>query len=39
VDDQLTIIILMNADDVDWASILHGVANFYLPASLSTGAR
>jgi hypothetical protein len=30
VDDRLTIIILMNLDDVDKDSILYGVAGFYL---------
>jgi hypothetical protein len=33
VDDRLTIIILMNLDDVDKDSILYGVAGFYLPAA------
>lgn len=31
VDDRLTIIVLMNLDDVDKDSILYGVAGFYLP--------
>jgi len=31
VDDQLTIIILMNLDDVDVDSIVHGIAALYLP--------
>jgi len=31
VDDRLTIIMLMNLDDVDPSSILGGVATFYLP--------
>ena len=32
VDDQLTIIVLMNLDDVDVDSIVHGIAALYLPA-------
>jgi hypothetical protein len=32
VDDQLTIIVLMNLDDVDVNSIVHGIAALYLPA-------
>jgi CubicO group peptidase (beta-lactamase class C family) len=32
VDDHVTIVILMNADDVDWQTIVRGVAGFYLPA-------
>jgi len=32
VDDRLTIILLMNLDDVDKDSIVQGVAVFYLPA-------
>lgn len=32
VDDRLTIIVLMNLDDVDVDSIVHGVAALYLPA-------
>jgi D-alanyl-D-alanine carboxypeptidase len=32
VDERLTIIILMNDADVDWASIVRGVAAQYLPA-------
>ena len=31
VDDRLTIMVLMNMDDVDVDSIVYGVANFYLP--------
>jgi D-alanyl-D-alanine carboxypeptidase len=31
VDDKLTIIFLMNLDDVDRGPILQGVAGFYLP--------
>jgi len=33
VDDRLTIIILMNLDDVDKDSILYGVAGFFLPST------
>ena len=33
VDDRLTIIFLMNLDDVDRFPILHGLAALYLPAS------
>jgi hypothetical protein len=33
VDDRLTIIVLMNLDDVDVDSILHGIAQLYLPPS------
>ena len=38
VDDRLTIIILMNLDDVDKDSILYGVAGFYLPVTARPGA-
>jgi hypothetical protein len=30
VDDRLTIVVLMNLDDVDLDSIVRGVAAFYL---------
>ena len=33
VDERLTIIVLMNIDDVDVDSIVHGIAVQYLPAS------
>ena len=33
VDDRLTIILLMNLDDVDKDAIVHGVTAIYLPAS------
>ena len=33
VDERLTIIILMNAEDVDYASFVRGVARQYLPAT------
>jgi CubicO group peptidase (beta-lactamase class C family) len=36
VDDRLTIIVLMNMDDVDVDSIVYGVANFYLPRKTAT---
>ncbi len=36
LDDQLTIIVLMNLDDVDIDSILLGIANLYLPAPART---
>ena len=37
VDDRLTIIFLMNRDDVDRFSILYGLAALYLPASTPAG--
>lgn len=39
VDDRLTIIVLMNLDDVDKDSIVYGVAALYLPAPTSSGTR
>lgn len=33
VDDRLTIIVLMNLDDVDVDTIVYGIAALYLPAS------
>ena len=39
VDDRLTIIFLINLDDVDRDSILYGVAAFYLPAPGPSGSR
>lgn len=39
VDDRLTIIVLMNLDDVDKDSIVYGVAALYLPAPASSGTR
>ena len=33
VDHRLTIIVLMNMDDVDWQTIVRGVARFYIPAA------
>ena len=33
VDDRLTIILLMNLHDVDWQSIVRGVAAAYLPSA------
>jgi hypothetical protein len=33
VDDGLTVIVLMNLDDVDLESIVRGVARVYLPAA------
>jgi D-alanyl-D-alanine carboxypeptidase len=36
VDDRLTIIVLMNLDDVDVDSIVRGVAEFYLPTEQPT---
>ncbi len=38
VDDRLTIIVLMNLDDADPELIVHGVAAFYLPASVAARA-
>jgi len=35
VDDGLTVIVLMNLDDVDVDTIVHGVARLYLPADAS----
>ncbi len=35
VDDRLTIIVLMNLDDVDLGSIVRGVAALYLPAPVA----
>jgi hypothetical protein len=32
IDERVTIIILMNGDDLDWATIARGVAGQYLPA-------
>jgi hypothetical protein len=32
VDDRLSVIVLMNLDDVDIESIVHGVAALHLPA-------
>jgi hypothetical protein len=37
VDDRLTIIFLMNLDDVDRESILQGVAALYLPVATPSG--
>jgi len=37
VDDRLTIIFLMNLDDVDRFPILYGLAALYLPASTPAG--
>ncbi|MGH9796168.1 MAG: serine hydrolase domain-containing protein [Candidatus Acidiferrales bacterium] len=39
LDDRLTIIVLMNLNDVDPESIVHGVAALYLPAPKPTGTR
>jgi CubicO group peptidase (beta-lactamase class C family) len=39
VDDGLTIILLVNLDDVDRYAILYGVANLYLPAATKSAAR
>ncbi len=36
-DDRLTIIVLMNLDDVDIESILGGIASRYLPAGVAIG--
>ena len=36
-DDRLTIIVLMNLDDVDIESILGGIASQYLPAPAAVG--
>jgi hypothetical protein len=33
VDDRVTIIMLMNQHDVDWQTIVRGVAALYLPAN------
>ena len=33
VDHRLTIIVLMNMDDVDWQTIVRGVARSYIPAA------
>lgn len=37
VDHGLTIVILMNSDDVDWRAVLYGVARAYLPPSQAAG--
>ena len=37
VDDRLTIIVLMNLDDVDVDTIVRRVAEFYLPTRQSPG--
>ncbi len=39
VDDQLTVIVLMNLDDADVESIVRGVASLYLPAPAPPGSR
>ena len=39
VDDRLTIIVLMNLDDVDVDSIVYGIAALYLPAATPSQAR
>ncbi|MCI0390873.1 MAG: beta-lactamase family protein [Acidobacteria bacterium] len=39
VDDRLTIIVLINLDDVDLDSIVRGVAEFYLPATAGSRSR
>jgi D-alanyl-D-alanine carboxypeptidase len=31
VDQRLTIIVLMNMDDLDWQTIVRGVSRFYIP--------
>ena len=36
VDERLTIIVLMNAEDVDRDSIVRGIAELYLPVPAST---
>jgi hypothetical protein len=33
IDDRVTIILLMNLDDVDWQTIVRGVAALHLPAA------
>jgi hypothetical protein len=38
VDDQFTIIILMNLDDVDVETIVRGIAALYLPRPAPTRA-
>jgi hypothetical protein len=39
VDDGLTIIVMMNLDDVDINVIVSGLATLYLPAALPSGIR
>ena len=39
VDDQLTVIVLMNLDDADVESIVQGVASLYLPAPVAPSNR
>jgi CubicO group peptidase (beta-lactamase class C family) len=39
LDDRLTIIFLMNLDDVDKDSILYGIAALYLPGPTRSGTR
>ena len=39
LDDRLTIIVLMNLDDVDVESIVHGLAALYLPATTPSSVR
>ena len=34
-DVRLTVIVLMNLDDVDWGTIVSGVSRQYLPVSTS----
>jgi hypothetical protein len=36
LDDRLTIIVLMNLDDVDVEAIVQGIAALYLPAPTGT---
>ena len=36
-DARLTVIMLMNLDDVDWTAIVRGVSYPHMPASASTG--
>ena len=38
-DDRLTVIVLMNADDVDRGSIVHGIADLYLKVAEPVTAR
>lgn len=39
VDDRVTVVVLMNLDDVDWYTILRGVARLYLPPPVPSESR
>ena len=39
VDDRVSVIVLINAEDVDRDSVVRGIADFYLPVLTPAGAR